>query len=91
MSTPFLLGFTRAILRELLSEQLIEVQVGAEDLVIAYVADFLRDMPEGNSLISSLARGFIECPYVDELYADNHQLKLMVQGLESAALTWTGE
>jgi hypothetical protein len=91
LSTPFLLGFTRAIFRELLSEQLIEVQVGSEDLVIAYVADFLRDVPEGNSLISSLARGFIMCPYVDELYADNDQLKLMVQGLESAALSWTGE
>jgi len=91
LSTPFLQSFTRAILRALLSEALIEIQVGTEELVIAYVADFLGGVPEGGSLISSLARGFIQCPYVEELYADNDHLKLMVQGLESAALTWVGE
>jgi len=87
VSTPFLQSFVRAILRELLSEQLIEVQVGSEDLVILFVADFLGGVPEGNSLISTLARGFILCPHVDELYADNDQIKRMVQNLGSTALT----
>ena len=88
MSTPFLVGFTRAIVARILAERLLDVTWGGEERVVQFVAGELATVPHGGSLISSLARALIRCPDVQELYADDTQLKGLVQDLESTPATW---
>jgi hypothetical protein len=88
VSTPFLIGFARVLLVQLLAEKLIEVQPGHEDRVILYVADYLAQAGEGASLVSSLARALLTCPQVVELYAEDRDLKRVVQELEGTPALW---
>ena len=87
MSSPFLVGFSRAVLDALQREDLVEVREGRRDHAARYVAGHLASVERG-SLISSLARGLIACPDIDELYADDDRLKQIVTDLESTPTAW---
>ena len=81
MSTPFLLGFAAALVEALLEQELLEVHEGREREVVRYVAEWLGTKARGGSLVSSTARALVECPDVDEIYADNDQLKALMETL----------
>ncbi len=80
MSTPFLHGFSRAVVDALLAEGLLEVADGARDRVIAHAARVLAEA-EHRSLVSTLAGALVGCPETLELYADDEQLKQLIQDL----------
>lgn len=88
LSTPFLRGFSRAVLAELIAQGQIETMPGHEEAVALFVAEYLGAVPSGGSLITSLARALILCPHVEELYADDQTLKQVVQELQSTPATW---
>ena len=81
MSTPFLTGFTTRVLSDLLAGGHVEIVAGSEGRVVAFVADGLHGLGEGNQLVSSLVNALIRCPDVVELYIDNEQLKDVITGL----------
>lgn len=88
MSTPFLVGFSRAVLVDLLGQGLVEVRPGAEDRVVLFVAEFLSSVPEGGSLVSSMSRAYLASPDVVELYADDEELKTVIEDLRSTPAAW---
>lgn len=88
MTTPFLVGFARAVLARLQEDQLVEVTFGSEERVALHVGAELAAVPHGGSLITSLARALLSCPDVHELYADDQQLKGIVQHLDATPATW---
>jgi hypothetical protein len=88
LSTPFLVGFSRAVLVDLLDQRLIEVHPGREDRVILFVAEFLASVPEGGSLVSSLSKAYLASPDVVELYADDAVLKGVIQDIQSTPAAW---
>lgn len=88
MTTPFLVGFSRALLADLLDQRLIEIRPGREDRVILFVAEFLGAVPEGGSLVSSLSKAYLASPDVVELYADDAMLKGVIQDIQSTPAAW---
>ena len=88
MSTPFLVGFSRALLADLLGQGLIEVVPGREDRVILFVAEYLSSVPHGGSLVSSLTKAFLASPDVVEVFADDAELKQAIEDLESTPAAW---
>ncbi|MBT3219497.1 MAG: hypothetical protein HN348_10430 [Proteobacteria bacterium] len=80
MTTPFLLAFSTAVLLELERQQMVDLN-GATERVAIYVANYLGTEARGGSLISGLSAALISCPEVDELYADNEQIKQIVDDL----------
>lgn len=88
MSSPFLIGFTRVLLVQLLAQELIEIEAGNEDRVILFVARHLGEVREGGSLVSSLVRAFLTCPEVVELYAEDADLKRVIQDLDGTPAGW---
>lgn len=88
MSTPFLVGFSRALLADLLGRGLIEVVPGRQDRVILYVAEYLASAPQGASLVSSLTKAYLSSPDVVEVFADDAELKQAIEDLESTPAAW---
>lgn len=85
MSTPFLTGYSNALVVCLLREGLVEVRPGSEGQVVAFVATYLHEKARGGSIISSTSAALLACPDVEELYADDDQLKDVVDGLAYGA------
>lgn len=81
MSTPFLYRFSAALVSRLVVTQRLEVSPGAEDQVARFVAGVLGGAGEGASLISTLSGALLGCPQVEELYADEEELKELVSDL----------
>lgn len=88
MATPFLTGFTRAVVGALEARELVEIAPGAHEDVIAFVAERLGGASEGASLISALSAALLAAPGVEELFVDDGQLKRLVQDLDSTPATW---
>ncbi|MCB9663177.1 MAG: hypothetical protein H6732_03620 [Alphaproteobacteria bacterium] len=80
MSTPFLQAFTTAVLTRLLEEELVELRPGEEQGVVHHVAAALARVETG-SLISSLSAALLSADGVEELWADNDELKRVVDEL----------
>ena len=81
MSTPFLLGYARALVHHLLTEESIEVAEGRVDEVVAFVADFMLEHGQNQSAIALTGRALMACPDVEELYLDDAGLKDAVDSL----------
>jgi hypothetical protein len=81
VSTPFLERFSYHVIRTLLSERLLEIEDGREEALIGAVAADLSKVKNG-SLISSLASSLVASEHVVELWADNDQLKALVDDLD---------
>jgi hypothetical protein len=54
---------------------------GGETRAMLYVANALAAAGEGRQLLSSLEKALLECPEVNELFADRDTLKVVVEGL----------
>ena len=81
MSTPFLLTYASALVSSLLEKGLIELRAGHEPRVVEFLAEYLHVRARGGSLISSTGRALEICPDVEELYADDAELKEVVDSL----------
>jgi hypothetical protein len=80
LGSPFLEGFTKAVLSRLLEKQWIEIEPGSEQAVIASVARGLGGSRD-QSLVSLMVHAFIATDEVIELYVDNDQLKELITEL----------
>ena len=78
--TPFLMNFASAVIFHLQQQGLLEL-CGNETRAVTFVANYLGTIARGGSLISSLTAALIACPEVEELYADDEQLKQILQDL----------
>jgi hypothetical protein len=83
MSTPFLLQYAGRLLRALQARGLIDVTVGMEEQIILFVANKLNMPGRTGSLISETSKALIACPFVEELYADDLEIKDLVEELGS--------
>lgn len=81
MSTPFLQGYARGLIRELVARELLEVADHRIEAVVDFVAAFLAEHGHHRSLIDLTGRALLACPDVDELYADDEALKDAVDAL----------
>jgi hypothetical protein len=81
MSTPFLTAYATALVLALLERELLEVAEGRAEAVVRFLAEDLHVRGRGGSLISSTSRALLACPDVLELYADDEELKALVESL----------
>ncbi|MFT7519626.1 MAG: hypothetical protein ACI9MC_001768 [Kiritimatiellia bacterium] len=81
MSTPFLLEFASDMVYALIGAQLLEVTPGRERATVEFVAAWLARKSKGGLLITSTADALVSCPDVVELYADNDQMKTLMESL----------
>lgn len=82
MSTPFLIHFSAGLVARLLKDESMEIDEGTSEQVAGYLANYLASSPSHSSLISRVAEGLLECPQVQELYADNEKLKALIESLD---------
>lgn len=80
MSTPFLQRFASSLVVTLVDKELLEVGPAGPQPVIAYLAAQLSGVKMG-SLITVVSRVLVACPDVDELWADDEQLKALVEDM----------
>lgn len=81
MSTPFLLRFAAVVVERLVNAGQIEIRDGKQAEVVIFLASRLFT-PEHRSLISTLSEALIQCPDVEELFADDDDLKELIGGLD---------
>jgi hypothetical protein len=81
VSTPFLLAYASAVIRALLERERIEI-IGSEEQVAKDLAAFLAGR-KGHSLISSTSLALLGSEHVAELYADDEEIKDIVDALGS--------
>ncbi len=81
MSAQFLQAFVNRVLHELLKTEQIEIAPGSESKIVAEVGAVLGTARQGSSLISTLVAALIASPHVEELYADNDEIKDMIVDL----------
>lgn len=74
-------GFAAAVVRELLATGRMEVTPGAQGQVVLFVANYLRKEGGGRSLVSLTVQALLLCPEVDEVYADDAELKELITDL----------
>lgn len=80
MSTPFLQRFASSLVATLLDQELIELGPAGPQPVAVYLAAQLAGVQMG-SLISVVSRTLVACPDVEELWADDEQLKALVEDM----------
>ena len=78
MSTPFMLAYAHTIVHGLLAQELLVLtpQARPEDLV-RELAAFLMTR-QGHSAISSTSRGLLQSERVEELFADDADIKSII-------------
>lgn len=86
MSTPFLLSFTESVLVTLHQSGDVELEDGQRDRVVEFVAARLANANHGESLVSTLAAALLACPWVEEIYVDDDQLKDVITDLPRAVI-----
>jgi hypothetical protein len=85
--TPFLLGFSRAVVARLRADGDLALREGAtEEEVATFLAAGLADLPTHAQLISGVAKALVACPAVEEVFADDDRLKELIGDLPRDAL-----
>jgi len=83
MSTPFLFGFSAALVDRLVAEGLLVLADGGRDRVVVYLGNYLGQVARGGSLLSSVDKALLTCPEVEELFVDVEGLKPIVEDLRA--------
>ena len=81
MSTPFLLAYASAVVRALVARDRIDL-CGSEEEAAKDLATFLAGR-KGHSLISSTSLALLGSDHVTELYAEDEEIKDIVDALGS--------
>jgi hypothetical protein len=79
--SDFLLAFSHELVWRLLAEELLLVREGTTDRVIWRLSEHLAAQKQGASLISSVSAGLLAIPEVEELFADDDELRDLVTDL----------
>lgn len=82
MSTPFLFGFSAALVDRLLAEEQLVLVDGSRDRVVTFVGNYLGQVARGGSLLSSVDAALLACDAVEEVYCDLEGLKAIVEDLK---------
>lgn len=80
MPSALLYRFADSLIRSLIDDKLLEVEPGQEDDVIERLADALT-LAKHASLISTVTGVLVDDEDVVELYADDDQLKALIEGM----------
>ncbi len=80
MPSALMYRFADSLVRSLLDDKLIEVEPGQTDDVVERLADGLT-VAKHASLISTITAVLVEDEDVVELYADDEQIKAIVEGM----------
>ena len=80
MPSALLYRFADSLVRSLLDDKLIEIEPGQTDDVVERLADGLT-VAKHASLISTITAVLVEDEDVVELYADDEQIKAIVEGM----------
>lgn len=83
MSTPFLVNFASALVARLVETRQLEVVEGSEAAVAEFVAAQLFAARQGSQLIATTSKALVASPHVEELWADDDELKQLVQELKT--------
>ncbi|MEZ4318260.1 MAG: hypothetical protein R3F61_12190 [Myxococcota bacterium] len=86
MSSPFLVAFVEAVVGRLLDRGDLEIADGETDAVVHAVAARLGTAGQGESLVSTLSKALLACEAVEELYADDMDLKELITDLPTDVL-----
>jgi hypothetical protein len=81
MPSDLVVAFTRAMLARLVQEELLEIRPGRELAVVDFVSEELGTPGPGRQLLSTLSRALVQCPDVEELFADQDDLVRLVSEL----------
>lgn len=74
MSTPFLLAYATGIIDRLVARDLLLLQPDGRDAAIEALAASLAAVKRG-SILSSTTAGLLKAPTVEELFADDDDLR----------------
>ena len=87
MVSKFLLGFSESFVGRLLADGRLQLVPGAETPeVVTFVAEQLADQEPGQSLIAALAGALEACPAVEEIFADDEELREAANDVPASAL-----
>lgn len=86
MSTAFLTSFAKGLVSAMRERELLEVREGAELEVASDLAVRLAEAREGESLVSKVARVLLEHPDVVELFAEDEEIRDLVNDLPPTVL-----
>jgi hypothetical protein len=79
--SDLLLAFSLSLVNRLQADGLLSVKPGASERVVQFLADRLADQPELSSLVSASGKALVDCPDVEELFADDEELKEAINDL----------
>ena len=81
MSAQFLEAFVSRVLHDLVRSDRIEIMPNSHDKIVKEVGAVLGKSGTGSSLISTFVTALISNPNVEELYAENDEIKEMIVDL----------
>ncbi|MBA2321507.1 MAG: hypothetical protein H0V89_10150 [Deltaproteobacteria bacterium] len=76
-----MLAFSHELVRRLLDTKRLEIRPGTTERVIWLLSQHLLTQKRGASLISALSAALLSFPEVEELYADDEELRDLVTDL----------
>ena len=85
MSTPFLTRFARAVVSRLVDQGRLELVDASPEPTVAHLAAQLGQA-RNRSLISTITNALVMSPHVEELYADDVEVKAIVDELERTVI-----
>ena len=80
--TDYITKFSAQMVARLLAANLLEIDPGTDTVVSKYVAERLVGISQGGQLFTSFTKALFACPDVIELYADDEELKEVVNTLK---------
>lgn len=84
MATPFLHAFAFGLVTRLVEREELLIEDGTINDVIATLASDLSKAREGRSLISTVSKSLIDCPHVEDLFADNDTIGTLITDMGAA-------
>jgi hypothetical protein len=84
MSVALLARFSTTIVQRLVDRDLLVVVPGRQEEVVQHLAEHLANVRHA-SLISAISKGLISSPDVEELFAEDDDIKEVVESLDRTA------
>ena len=82
MSSRLVEGFADALVRRLVADGLVEIEVGGEERVIAALAARLASTRRlGDAVVPTVIRGLLDIPEVVEVFVDDDALRELIREL----------
>ena len=79
--SDFLAAFSHSLVQRLLAEERMVLRPGTADRVILLLTRYLVAQRQGASLVSTISAGLMSFPDVEELFADDDEIRDLVTDL----------